>query len=179
MKTLTTERCILKQITTDDIQEVYEIYSDELAMKYMQSDAINSIEQAQDLINKWKQLFTNGHGYRWGIFYKDKADKLIGTIALHYWDKKSNRIELGADLLRSQWNKGLAYEVTKAVITFAFISLEVNRLELRCDPRNIASVKIANKLSFTYEGTLRDYVYVDGKGYLDESVYSLLRKEYS
>lgn len=179
MRTLTTERCILKQITIENMQEVYEIYSDKLAMKYMQSNAITSIEQAQDLINKWEKQYDNEDGFRWGVFLKENPHRLIATIALHYWDKNSNVIELGADLVRSEWRKGLAYEFTRPVLNFAFTELEINRLELRCDPRNIASVKIADKFGFTYEGTLREYVFVESKGYLDESVYSLLRKEYS
>ncbi len=178
MEILNTSRCILKQIELENVQAIYDIYSDEKAMKYMQRNTIQSLDQAKDLLIEWNKLNNTNQAYRWGVFYKDKPDKLIGTIALHYWNKKSNTIELGADLLRKHWNKGLAYEFTRPIITFAFNKLKINRLELRCDPRNIASVKIANKFSFTFEGTLRDYVYVEGKGYLDESVYSLLSTEF-
>jgi len=179
MKTITSPRCILKQITKDDAAAILEIYSDTHAMKYMQSNAISSLDEAKDLITKWKKQYDNEDGFRWGVFLRDNPHRLIGTIALHYWDKKSNVIELGADLVRSEWRKGLAYEFTEPVVNFAFTELKINRLELRCDPRNIASVKIAEKFAFTFEGTLREYVFVKSKGYLDESVYSLLRKEFN
>lgn len=175
---LTSPRCILKQITLDDIHEIYEIYSDSQAMKYMQRNAITSLNHAKDLIVNWQKQYDEGLGFRWGVFLKENPQSLIGTIALHYWDKKSSTIELGADLIRREWRKGLAYEFTIPVVYYAFNELKINRLELRCDPRNLASIRIAEKLSFTFEGSLREYVYIEGKGYLDESVYSLLKKEY-
>ncbi len=175
---LESNRLLLKRITLEDSHSIFSIYSDIEAMKYMQRNAIKIIAEADNLINRWNASYQESNAFRWGVFLKNKPNKLIGTVALHYWNKGSNSIELGADLIKEEWGKGYAKEFTSLIIEYAFNVLNINRLELRCDPRNLASVKIAEKFAFTYEGTLREYVFVEGKGYLDESVYSLLFREY-
>lgn len=175
---LETERCFLSLITEKHKAEIYKIYSDIDVMQFMQRPAFTDINQALELINQWETKRIKNEAIRWGVFSKDNPSMLIGTIALQYWNKSSNSIEVGADLLKEYWGKGLAFEFTKPVIAFAFEELNINRLELRCDPNNIASNRIAQKFGLTFEGTLREYVYIDGKGYVDESVNSILRSEY-
>lgn len=175
---LETERCILAAITEKDQRYVFKIYSDPEVMMYMQRNPLKRSDEAAELIQKWDKLLTDNKGIRWGVFLKTSPNILIGSIALQYWNKSSKSIELGADLRRDYWGKGLAFEFTKPAIDFAFEKLELNRVELRCNPQNMASKRIAEKFGFTFEGTLREYVYIDGKGYDDESVYSLLRSEY-
>jgi len=72
---------------------------------------------------------------------------------------------------------GIINEVTALLINCVFDYLGVNRIELRCHPDNRGSVVIALKLGVRYEGTLRQYVSVPGKGLADESVNSLLSSE--
>jgi len=173
-----TKRCILAPITEKDQRDVFQIYSNRDVMKYMQRNPIQSIEEALELIHKWNQLLVDNAGVRWGVYLKTSPNILIGTIALQYWNKSSHSIELGADLHQEYWGQGLAFEFTQPAIEFAFEKLELNRVELRCNPNNMASKRIAEKFGFTFEGTLRQFVYIEGKGYDDESVYSLLRSEY-
>jgi len=175
---LETERCILSRITEKNKAEIFSIYSDIAVMKYMQSNLLETADGARVLIAKWSKLLNDNEGIRWGVFLKSDPTKLVGTIALQYWNKSSHSIELGADLLKDFWGRGLAFEFTKPAIAFAFNQLNINRLELRCNPRNTASSKIAAKFGMTYEGTLREYVYIPNKGYDDESVYSILKREY-
>jgi len=173
-----TERCILAPITEKDQRDVFQIYSNHDVMKYMQRNPIHTIEEALELIHKWHQLLVDNAGIRWGVYLKTSPNILIGSIALQYWNKSSKSIELGADLHKEYWGMGLAFEFTRPAIDFAFEKLDINRVELRCNPGNMASKRIAEKFGFTFEGNLREYVYIDGKGYDDESVYSLLRREY-
>lgn len=173
-----TDRCILSSINAINKNAIFRIYSDQSAMKYMQSKPLVVMNEAIKLIEKWNNQIDKNEGIRWGVFLKSSPNKLIGTIALQYWNKSSNCIELGADLLPEYWEQGLAYEFTKPAIDFAFDKLNINRLELRCNPSNIASVKVAKKIGMTYEGRLRQYVFVKGRGYDDEAVYSILKSEH-
>jgi len=176
---LETERCILSLITKKNLKDVFKLYSNPEIMKYMQIKPLERKEEALSLIYGWNNLLNENNGIRWGMFLKANPGILIGTIALHYWKKSSNCIELGADLLKDYWGKGFAYECTRSAIDFAYNKLEINRIELRCNPNNIAAIKIAEKFGFNFEGTLREYVYIEGRGYDDESVFSVLKKEYS
>lgn len=175
---LETNRCFLQEITSKNVNEIFQIYSDPDIMKYMQRNPIAKIEEAQELIDYWEKQRKNNKGIRWGVFLISEPEILIGTIALQFWRKSAKSIELGADLFKDHWNKGLSSEFTRKVIDFTFETLDINRIELRCNPRNKASIKISEKLGFSFEGNLREYVFIPGKGFDDEAVYSLLKREY-
>jgi RimJ/RimL family protein N-acetyltransferase len=52
-------------------------------------------------------------------------------------------------------NRGLVTESTAALVKVAFEVIHVHRLEIHCDPANLASAAIPRKLGFVHEGTLR------------------------
>lgn len=169
-----TERCLLRVPELSDAAALFGIYGDESVMKYMQRPAVPSVGSCESLISSWRSAFFTGTSFRWGVYLISAPSVLVGTAALHYWSPSSFRVELGADLARSCWGQGYATEVTRALIDLGFDSLGVHRIEIRCHPLNTASTAIAGKLGFTLEGVLRDYVFVQGTGFVDEAVYSLL-----
>jgi len=174
---LTTSRCILKVPGKEDAGDLFGIYGDRETMKFMQAPPVESIVRCEELIEKWRSRFAEGTSFRWGIFLRDNPAVMIGTAALHYWSRENRRIELGADLHSDFHSRGIVTEVTALLMRCAFDTLKVNRIELRCHPENTGSTVIAGKLGFSYEGTLRQYVSVPGKGLVDEAVYSLLAGE--
>lgn len=64
-----------------------------------------------------------------------------------------------------------------ALVSYAFDTLELNRIVIRCHPKNTRSSAIAKRLAFSYEGTLRECAKHDGKLH-DLAVYSVLRREW-
>lgn len=174
---MTTERCILKHPGRKNAADLFAIYGDPETMRYMQMPHVKSVEECQEMLLAWENLFFRGISFRWGVFLRENPFRMIGTAALHYWSQENRRVELGADLHRDFQRLGIVTEVTALLIDCAFNSLKVNRIELRCHPDNLGSVVIAGKFGFCYEGTLRQYVFVPGKGLVDEAVYSLLSSE--
>ena len=76
------------------------------------------------------------------------------------------------------WNKGLMTEALRVTIDTAF-SLErpLNRLFVKIDTRNGASIRIAEKLGLRSEGVLRQNRFHKGV-FVDDAIYSLLREEW-
>ncbi len=174
---LTTSRCLLRVPALENARDLFEIYGDHETMTYMQAPPADSVVRCEELIEKWQSQFKGGTSFRWGIFLRESPSVMIGTAALHYWSPENRRVELGADLHRDYHSRGIVTEVTSSLIEIAFHTMGVNRIELRCHPENTGSIVIAKKLGFSYEGTLRQYVFVPGKGLVDEAVYSLLSDE--
>lgn len=172
-----TARCHLVQPTLDHAPALLEIFGDEETMRYMQSPTARTIEDCQARIKGWQHEYESGRNFHWAILPKNDPAQLIGIFALHYWSKARRSIEMGSYLHRRVWGCGFSTEVTREMIGFAFSQLDINRLELRCDPRNAASAIIAGKFGMRQEGVLREYAFVEGKGFVDEAVYSLLRKD--
>lgn len=176
---LETPRCFLRLPGPEHATDLLAVYGHGETMEFMQRPPASSIVECLDMIEGWEEEFTSNISFRWGIFLRDDPGHLVGTAALHYWSPANETVELGADLHRDLWGRGVITEITSRLIQCAFQDLKVNRLELRCDPDNIGSVVIARKFGFTFEGTLREYVLVPGKGFVNESIYSLLRREWN
>ena len=169
----------LAPIETERSKDIFALYSDPEICRYLQREPMQKESEAFMQIERWQRDFRGKRGLRWGIFEGNSFDaSLMGTVALHYVNEEHQRAELGADLFPVHWGKGIITLLTGRLIEIAFSEIGLHRLELRCMPDNIPSVRIALKSGFTYEGTLRDYVFIPGKGFTSESVYSLLSSEY-
>jgi ribosomal-protein-alanine N-acetyltransferase len=108
----------------------------------------------------------------------DKQDTILGYINYFKGVPYFSSLEIGYRLFDvNTRGKGL---MTEAVILFAgylFRSKDINRLELRTHPDNIASRRVAEKSGFTEEGRAREAVPYKG-GYIDMCQFSLTRKDF-
>jgi RimJ/RimL family protein N-acetyltransferase len=83
--------------------------------------------------------------------------------------------EIGYSIGRADWGRGLATEAAGAVITEAFASCgDLQRIQAGIHPENAASIRVAQRLGMTREGTLRAYAYVNG-AVADEAVFAVVR----
>jgi ribosomal-protein-alanine N-acetyltransferase len=103
--------------------------------------------------------------------------RLIGTCGFISWDKSRNCAEIAYALSQPYWHRGLMTEAATAVADFGFRTMGIYRLQAYCDPANIGSNRVMEKLGMRYEGTLRAYFLIKGD-YRDMKVYSILRSEW-
>ncbi len=72
---------------------------------------------------------------------------------------------------------GYITEAVTRISAFAFDALGARRVEIRCDPRNFRSARVAERAGFTLEGTIRNNeVGTDGK-LRDTRIYASIRGE--
>jgi RimJ/RimL family protein N-acetyltransferase len=83
------------------------------------------------------------------------------------------RATVGYWLLRAGRGKGLGAHALRLVSRWAFHELDVERIGLLADPRNVASVRLAERAGFQREGVLRSWVEVNGER-VDHVSFSLL-----
>jgi RimJ/RimL family protein N-acetyltransferase len=103
--------------------------------------------------------------------------KVIGEIYLNQPDHQNERTELGYSLSRRHWGKGLMTEATRAVINWAFQTYGFNRIYATCDPRNVRSWRVLERLGMKREGLLRNHLKWNGE-FRDQLYYGLLRSEW-
>ena len=113
---------------------------------------------------------------RWAIARKD-PDTLIGTCGYYWWNAGHSVAELGYDLSRSYWGKGVMSRAVQAATQWAFETLEANRIQATVMADNFGSARVLEKNGFLQEGTLREYKICRGKA-CDFWMFSLLRKDY-
>jgi ribosomal-protein-alanine N-acetyltransferase len=88
---------------------------------------------------------------------------MIGTVGLLRFDFEHRRAEVGYEIARRWWGRGLAPEAAGAVVRHGFTVLGLHRIEAGVLPGNRASVRVLEKLGFLEEGTRRDYLYMKGR----------------
>ena len=173
---LETDRLILRQVTSDDANSLLTYLSDIDVMKYMGLEPFKSIDDALDEISWYKSIFEKGTGIRWGITLKGQRE-IIGSCGFHNKVAQHYRAELGFELSKEHWGKGIASEAIEAVICYGFEQMNLQRIEALIEPPNIPSQKVVERQGFMREGLLRSYEYTCGK-FDDLYMYSLLKQEY-
>lgn len=72
--------------------------------------------------------------------------------------------------------KGYMKESLNTFVSFLFANRKINRLQLAIPDYHRASIAVAQKCGYIFEGIAREAIFSKGK-YLDVCIYSLLRKE--
>lgn len=177
LPTLETERLKIRLIKEDDIYDLFEYCSDDDVTRYLTFDTYKSLDEAKERIQYCLENYKNIDGpILWAIEYKQDS-KLIGSIDFVKWNIEHKVGEIGYALNKKYWNKGIMTEALKAVLKFGFEKMELNRIEINCDERNIASAKVMEKNGLKYEGTLRQKRFQKGE-YINLKYYSILKEEY-
>jgi ribosomal-protein-alanine N-acetyltransferase len=169
---LTTEHLILRQVSQDDVNEIFFLRSDERVLEYLAKDPATSIEDASLFIKKINDLENNNDGITWAITLKDE-EKLTGTIC--YWNitKEHYRAELGYALHPEFHGKGIMQEALSEILRYGFTIMKLHSVEARVDPMNEPSIKLLERNNFIREGLFKEDYFYNGK-FLDTAVYSII-----
>jgi ribosomal-protein-serine acetyltransferase len=99
---------------------------------------------------------------------------LIGTVAFNTYEPLTGSSSIGYWLQTSLAGRGYMTEAASALVDFGFEKLGLHRIELRAGTENIGSVRVAEKLGFRREGTLRESGRGPGQNYHDHHIFGLL-----
>ena len=167
---------ILREIEQKDINSAFQYFSDVEVVKYWGASPFTDPQHVAGMLNGMRLSFYKDEGIRWGIALKE-TDEMIGTIGFHNWSKSANRAEIGYELAREHWGRGILSSVMRPVLSCGFNDFGMNRIAATIRHENTASIKLIEKFGFKQEGILRDYQSVNG-AYFDLLLFSLLKREY-
>ena len=173
---ITAPRVVLRWISEDDIDSLYEIFSNRHVMRYWSTVPLPNREAAAELQREIAEGNERETMFKWGLALRD-SDKVIGTAMLLNLSREDGRAELGYAMAHAYWGKGYMNEALNALVSHAFEVMDLRRLEADVDPRNAASIRVLEKLGFQREGFLRERWHVNGE-IQDAFFYGLLRREW-
>lgn len=172
---LHTERLHLRKMKVSDSSSLFKIWSDPEVTKFMNINCFTDENQARDMIKLLDELSQDNKAIRFSII-EIESNEIIGSCGYNSIDFENAKAEIGYDIARAFWGRGYASEAICSLLDYAFSSLKLNRIEAKVEPANVNSVKVLQKLNFTFEGTLRQYEKVNGK-FNDLNMYSKLRTD--
>ena len=175
--TLETDRLILREITMQDAPGIFAIRGDFAVTRYNFGAAYETIECAHQLIESMQQAYQDQTELRWGITRKNDVSTVIGMCGFNYWNRTDRRASIGYDLAQAHWRQGIMSEALRAILTFGFEDMDLNRIEADCSAENTASIHLLRKLGFVQEGLQREQ-YIDEGRFWDLALFALLRRDY-
>jgi ribosomal-protein-alanine N-acetyltransferase len=173
---LETERLILRKLTLEDADDMFEYGSDDEVSKYVTWDTHQSLSATKEFIEYILGLYDEGKVAPWGIELKESR-KLIGTIDFVSWQVRHHTAEIGYVLSKKHWGKGITTEAANEIIRFGFNEMELVRIQARCFLENAGSERVMEKAGMSFEGIIRKGMFVKGK-HQDLKMYSLLKEEF-
>ncbi len=173
---LESDRLIYREVNSEDVEEIFKIYSDPEVAKYDWFRPINTIDDAMSIINRYKEEFKNKEEITWGVARKND-NKIIGYCNLGSFDDDSIRSEIGYGFNRDEWNNGYATEAIKVLVEFGFEVMNFNRIEATVTLGNDASIRVLKKVNFVQEGIFRERTIMKGK-FEDDVILAILKKDY-
>lgn len=174
--TLHTPRLRLRPFTDAEAGPLFTLHSNTLVMRYWDSPPWSERARAERFIAMCRKVADEGTGARLAI---DRASDgaFIGWCHLTEWDSVHRSASLGYCLDDAVWGHGYATEAARAVLQWAFDTLDLNRVQAETDTRNVASARVLEKIGFVREGTLREECVVNGE-VSDTWVFGLIRREW-
>ncbi len=104
-------------------------------------------------------------------------DRVVGMVGVETFPNRPRRRHVGriGITVHDEWQgKGVGTALMAAAVDLADNWLNLTRLELEVYADNAAAIHLYERFGFTYEGTLRQHAFRDGR-YVDSNVMGRLR----
>lgn len=129
-----------------------------------------------DRLRKVRGQFDLGQDFGYAIFSRDES-QVLGSSGLHTRRGPHAR-EIGYWIHVDHIGQGYATETSAALTKVAFTIEGMDRVEIHCDPANLASAAIPRKLGFTHEATLRRRSHWSNGKVEDSMIWTLFAADY-
>jgi ribosomal-protein-alanine N-acetyltransferase len=168
-----TENYIIRGTRSGDWEDMIEIYQNKYLHKYSKVQYILTEKMAINLMTNINYNFTLREAITWIIERKIDGEKL-GIISLSNISHTDKKAEIGYAVKQSAMKKGVMGECLEKVIDI-LLELGFVRLEANVYRKNIASIKLCQKIGFENEGLRKKYLFnQDTNTYLDSYIFAVV-----
>lgn len=167
----TTSRLVLRRVVIDDWPAIHRYMSDPSVTAWLPQGMLdaagarafaekNAGENAEALA-----VLVAGSG------------EVAGHMVFHPW-VVPRTYEIGWVLCARHQRQGYATEAARSLLAYAFEALRCHRVIATCQPENVASWRVMEKLGMRREGHFRACIHRPSDEWWDEYFYALLAEEY-
>lgn len=173
-----TEKLGLREIEMSDAPQVFKIINRD--REYLREwlpfvDYTRIVEDTEIFI---KDVYSQP-GERVEIVYVIiHENEIVGLTNYKHIDRANHKIEIGYWLSYDKQGLGIVSRCCKKMIGFAFTTMNMNRISIKCAINNSKSSKIPKRLNFKFEGIERAGEFLNGH-FVDLEIFSLLKTEWA
>jgi RimJ/RimL family protein N-acetyltransferase len=147
-----TARLRFRELTIDDVDSLLTIFADPVAMEFYPST--KCIEETRQWIRRCMVNYQKfGHCF-WAVLLRETGE-FIGQCGILYQSVRTPpENEIGYLFQRRFWGHGYATEAAIACRDWAFTHFRYDHVVCYIDPRNIRSIRVAQRAGMTLEQSL-------------------------
>jgi RimJ/RimL family protein N-acetyltransferase len=136
-----------------------------------------TLEEKVGLLRGFRGQFDADENYAYGVFARDESRQLAGC-GLHQRGGAGS-LEIGYFVRADAVRQGIATELTAVLTRVAFEVCKAQRVDVKVDPANEASLAVPRKLGFPDEVTLRAVLppFGEQRGFRDAVLFTMLEPE--
>lgn len=163
----------LREIHQTDAEDLFELYSDAETLQYEGMIPLRSLSEMEQLIADIQVGYQQRKTLRW-VIEDQHTQKAIGSIAMYYIHPWQRTACMGYALNRNAWRQGIMFTCMKGLLQHLYHKYHLRHVLLTIWPNNQASMALAHKLGFLYQGIIPGSGYnANTKTKVDMCAYSL------
>lgn len=158
-RVIETKRCYLREITIDDLDDLYALYQGETITKYMEG-LYEERQKEEEYTRAYIKNMYQFYGYGMWVAIHKSSGKLIGRAGLdnlHLHGKVV--LQMGYVVGEIFQNQGYATELCQGIIKYVREETEFKEIHCLIHKENQISIHLAQKLGFVW----REEVEINGK----------------
>ena len=177
MEAIQTERLVLRDFEESDWKSIHDYASDQEVVRYMDWGP-NTAEETMNFIKRAaaRREEKPRRSYDLAVILASQ-NALIGACGIYVSNPEGREGFIGYVFNRNFWGRGYATEAAKTLLEFGFSQLNLHRIFATCDPMNIASARVLEKIGMQHEGRLREHKWAKEK-WRDSLLYAILDYEW-
>lgn len=144
-----TKRCIIREMTEEDVEDLYRIYQGKNITKYMEA-LYEDPEEERQFVRAYIKNAYEYYGYGTWVICRKENNRLIGRVGFNLREGFEEP-ELGFVIGEEYQRQGYARECCEAVISLGKEEYEFDQIQVLIKEENLPSLMLSEKLGFTFE----------------------------
>ena len=168
LRTLETKRLLLRNVKAEDVDDLFEIVSDEQSCLDDGAYHASPSKDGKEFLDSFAAISNADEHY--AVVLKE-TNKMIGLIHLMDATRGIKTKTIGYNINKAYRRQGFAKEAAKAVMDYYFSNGDIKMFTADCYEYNSASRKTLESLGFIQEGIIHNSVDHPQKGLINSISY--------
>ena len=174
---LETQRLVLRELRLDDWEEARALDTDPQVVRYQTNDVLDEAGTKKYLESSVRAAKETPRTVFDLAICLTGEERYCGRAGLKIERPEHREAMVWFQLRRDQWGHGYAPEALRKVLDYGFEHLGLHRAYGDCDPRNLASARVMEKVGMRREAHLRENYWLKGE-WCDAFIYAVLEDEW-